>query len=68
MVTLFDENGEKKDKFSTKPTDNGPKNYIVRSICFGPDSARLAVAQSDSIVFVYKLGLDWGEVRFEWED
>ncbi|CAN0432236.1 unnamed protein product, partial [Ectocarpus sp. 8 AP-2014] len=30
---------------------------------FSPDSTRLAVAQSDSIVFVYKLGLEWGESK-----
>ena len=62
MVTLYDENGEKRDRFSTKPADKGPKNYIIRGLCFSPDSTRLAVAQSDCIVFVYKLGLDWGEV------
>lgn len=63
VVTLYDENGEKRDKFSTKPADKGPKNYLVRALCFSPDSTRLAVAQSDNIVFVYKLGLEWGEVR-----
>lgn len=63
MVTLYDENFEKRDKFSTKPAEKGPKNYVVRALCFSPDSSRLAVAQSDCIVFVYKLGLDWGEVR-----
>lgn len=62
MVTLYDENFEKRDKFSTKPADKGPKNYIVRALCFSPDSTKLAVAQSDCIVFVYKLGLEWGEV------
>lgn len=62
VVTLYDENFEKRDKFSTKPADKGPKNYIVRALCFSPDSTKLAVAQSDCIVFVYKLGLEWGEV------
>ena len=62
MVALYDENGEKRDRFSTKPAEKGPKNYIVRGLCFSPDSTRLAVAQSDCIVFVYKLGLEWGEV------
>lgn len=62
VVSLYDENGEKRDKFSTKPAEKGPKTYIVRDLCFSPDSTRLAVAQSDCIVFVYKLGLEWGEV------
>ena len=44
------------DKFATKPADKGPKNYIVRSLAFCPDSSqpKLAVAQSDNIVFIYK--------------
>ncbi|CAN0377521.1 unnamed protein product, partial [Ectocarpus sp. 8 AP-2014] len=63
VVALYDENGEKRDRFSTKPAEKGPKNYIVRDLCFSPDSTRLAVAQSDSIVFVYKLGLEWGESK-----
>ncbi|CAM9498790.1 unnamed protein product, partial [Choristocarpus tenellus] len=61
VVSLFDENGEKQDKFSTKPAEKGAKNYIVRAMHFSPDSTKLAIAQSDNIVFVYKLGLDWGE-------
>ena len=85
VVHLFDENGERRDKFATKPGDKvregrargpagaappsglplhgwlqmGPKAYIVTGMAFSPDSTRLAVAQSDNIVFVYKLGADW---------
>ena len=32
-------------------------------MAFSPDSTKLAVAQSDNIVFVYKLGLEWGEKK-----
>jgi intraflagellar transport protein 172 len=63
VVLLFDENGERRDKFSTKPTDKGPKNYVVVGMAFSPDSTKLAVAQSDNIVFVYKLGAEWGEKK-----
>eukprot|EP01063_Lacrimia_lanifica_P008046 TRINITY_DN1519_c0_g1_i1.p1 TRINITY_DN1519_c0_g1~~TRINITY_DN1519_c0_g1_i1.p1 ORF type:complete len:1768 (+),score=790.58 TRINITY_DN1519_c0_g1_i1:95-5398(+) len=64
FVHLFDENGEKRDRFSTKPIDSrGPKTYMVRGMVFSPDSAKLAIAQSDNVVFVYKLGLDWGEKK-----
>ena len=31
VVHLYDESGEKRDKFSTKPADRGPKNYLVRA-------------------------------------
>ncbi|GBG73915.1 hypothetical protein CBR_g17630 [Chara braunii] len=32
-------------------------------MAFSPDSAKLAVAQSDNIVFIYKLGYDWGDKK-----
>ena len=67
IVHLFDESGERRDRFTTKPNDKGgtagPKNYIVRSLAFSPDSTKLAIAQSDNIVFVYKLGLEWNDKK-----
>ncbi|GLD95237.1 hypothetical protein PINS_up003881 [Pythium insidiosum] len=64
VVHLFDaQTGERKDKFSTKPADKGEKNYVVRALVFSPDSSKLAVAQSDNIVFIYKIGLDWGDKK-----
>ena len=64
-IILFDENGEKRDKFSTKPSDpaNGKTSYTIRAIAFSPDSSKLAVAQSDNIVYVYKLGTSWTEKK-----
>jgi intraflagellar transport protein 172 len=35
----------------------------VRAIAFSPDSAKIAIAQSDNIVFVYKIGSEWGEKK-----
>jgi len=32
-------------------------------MAFSPDSGKLAVAQSDNIVFVYKLGVDWHDKK-----
>lgn len=64
VVHICDENGERRDKFSTKPADpNGSKNYVVRGMAWSPDSTKLAVAQSDNIVFVYKLGHEWGDKK-----
>ncbi len=55
VVYLFDENGEKRDKFKTKPAEaSNPNNYIVRAMAFSPDSTKLAIAQSDNIVFIYR--------------
>jgi len=70
VITLYDEYGEKQDKFSAKPAEkDGPKNFVVRSLCWSPDSCKLAVAQSDKIVFVYRLASNeekaaqWGEKK-----
>ncbi|OQS01442.1 intraflagellar transport protein [Achlya hypogyna] len=78
VVHMFDAaTGERKDKFSTKPAEkarsppprplshatHGDKNYTVRGLAFSPDSSKLAVAQSDNIVFIYKLGLEWGDKK-----
>jgi intraflagellar transport protein 172 len=63
IVWMFDDQGVRKDKFSTKPKQDGPKNYIVRQMAFSPQSDRLAIAQSDNTLFVYKLGTEWGEKK-----
>mmetsp|Transcript_9049 Transcript_9049/g.28266 ORF Transcript_9049/g.28266 Transcript_9049/m.28266 type:complete len:112 (-) Transcript_9049:12-347(-) len=63
VVRLFNDQGEPVDKFSTKPADKGPKTYVVKAMHFSPDSTKLAIAQSDNIVFVYKLGLEWGDKK-----
>lgn len=63
-IQLFDETGERKDKFLTKPADPKiPKAYSIVGLAFSPDSTKLAVAQSDCVVYVYKLGLNWGEKK-----
>ena len=55
VVYLFDEQGEKRDKFKTKPAEaHSSQSYVVRGMAFSPDSTRLAIAQSDNIVFVYR--------------
>ena len=63
VVLMFDDEGNRKDRFATKPAEKGPKNYIVRAMAFSPQSDRLAVAQTDNMVFVYKLGSEWGEKK-----
>jgi len=35
----------------------------VKGLAFSPDSTKLAVAQTDNIVFIYKLGTEWGEKK-----
>jgi intraflagellar transport protein 172 len=63
VIHLFDEMGERKDKFPTKPADPKTRNYSILSLAWSPCSTRLAICQSDNVVFVYKLGIEWGEKK-----
>ena len=64
FINLYDEAGERREKFSTRPADGkGGKSFVIRAMCFSPDSSKIAVAQSDYIIFVYRLGLEWGEKK-----
>lgn len=63
-VSIFDaRSNERVDHFSTKPNNKGPKDYLVTSIHFQPQDdsqhrqqqqPKLAVGQSDCILFVYR--------------
>ncbi|XP_025050082.1 intraflagellar transport protein 172 homolog [Alligator sinensis] len=65
VVLLYDEHGERRDKFSTKPADAkyGRKSYVVKGMAFSPDSTKIAVGQTDNIIYVYKIGEDWGDKK-----
>lgn len=65
VVLLFDEQGEKRDKFSLKPADAkyGKKSYTVKGLAFSSDSSKIAVGQTDNIIYVYKIGDDWSEKK-----
>ncbi|XP_063277854.1 intraflagellar transport protein 172 homolog isoform X3 [Prinia subflava] len=65
VVLLYDEQGERRDKFSTKPADAkyGRKSYVVKGMAFSPDSTKLAVGQTDNIVYVYRIGEEWGDKK-----
>ncbi|XP_039604872.1 intraflagellar transport protein 172 homolog [Polypterus senegalus] len=65
VVLLYDEHGERRDKFSTKPIDAkyGKKSYVVNAMAFSPDSTKIAIGQSDNVIFVYKIGEDWGDKK-----
>jgi len=62
QVILFDgQSNEKKEKFSLKSVDksSSKKSFVVKGIAFSPDSTKLAVGQSDCVIFVYKIGKEW---------
>uniref|UniRef100_A0A674II76 Intraflagellar transport 172 n=1 Tax=Terrapene triunguis TaxID=2587831 RepID=A0A674II76_9SAUR len=53
VVLLYDEHGERRDKFSTKPADAkyGRKSYMVKGMAFSPDSTKIAIGQTDNIIY-----------------
>lgn len=61
QIVLFDGSTyEKKDKFALKSTaSESRKSFVVKGIAFSPDSQRLAIGQSDCVIFVYKIGENW---------
>lgn len=65
VILLYDEQGEKRDKFSLKAADPkyGKRSYTIKGIAFSSDSTKLAVGQTDNIVYVYKIGEDWGDKK-----
>ncbi|XP_072218456.1 intraflagellar transport protein 172 homolog [Leuresthes tenuis] len=65
VVLLYDEQGERRDKFSTKPLDSkyGKQSYMVNDMVFSPDSTKIAIGQSDNIIFVYRIGEEWGDKK-----
>ena len=41
----------------------GKKSYSVKAMAFSPCSTKLALGQTDNIIYVYKLGEEWGEKK-----
>lgn len=37
----------------------GKQSYMVNDMAFSPDSTKIAIGQSDNIIFVYRIGEDW---------
>lgn len=58
-VELYDLNSnELKDKFALKSSGN-KHSFQVIGMAFADDSERLAIGQSDNIIYVYKVGISW---------
>lgn len=47
------------NKFFCLPSQAGKKSYIVKGLAFSPDSTKIAVGQTDNIIYVYKIGEEW---------
>lgn len=42
----------------------GKKGYQIKGLAFSPDSTKVAVGQTDNIVYVYKIGEEWWDLIF----
>lgn len=73
-IVLYDliEN-EEKDKFALKSSGKsatggasavgGRKSFVVTGMAFSADSEKLAIGQSDCVIFVYRIGQTWTEKK-----
>jgi len=62
QIILFDgTTNEEKDKFALKSTAKNfsRKSFVVKGIAFSPDSQKIAIGQTDNVLYVYKLGQNW---------
>lgn len=61
VVMIFDLSSyEIKSKFALKAADkNSQKSFQIVAIEFANDGERLAIAQSDNVIFVYRIGNSW---------
>jgi intraflagellar transport protein 172 len=62
-ISLYDKDFNRKEKMPTRGADKTDKNYIIQTTAFSPDSTILAVAQSDNIIYSYKVGVTFGEKK-----
>jgi intraflagellar transport protein 172 len=62
-VTFFNAEYVKKDRMPTRGADKTNKNYMVRALAFSPDSNILTMAQSDNILYSYKVGAKFGDKK-----
>ncbi|OPJ79338.1 hypothetical protein AV530_004738 [Patagioenas fasciata monilis] len=49
--------------FRDKKMRYGRKSYAVRGMAFSPDSTKIAIGQTDNIVYVYRIGEEWGDKK-----
>ena len=62
-ISFYGPDYVKRDKIQTRGAQKTNKNYVVRALAFSPDSNILAVAQSDNIIYSYKIGSKFKEKK-----
>ena len=56
ILHLFDDKFVKKDKITLRGALKENSNFIARALAFSPDGQIIAVAQSDCIIYGYRIG------------
>lgn len=61
QITLFDGNLlEKKEKFTVKSNSNSKNDeFYVKGLAFSLDGTKIAIGQTDCVIHVYKIGVNW---------
>ena len=62
-ISLYDGDYNKKEKMPTRGANKANKNYMIRALAFSPDSTILSMAQSDNIIYSYKIGVNFKEKK-----
>lgn len=63
VVHLYDEKGERRDKFPVKASDKSVTDFFITGMVFSHDNSKIAVAQSDNLVSIYRIGMEWGDKK-----
>lgn len=52
-----------KDSFKSRPAQSNKGSFEIISLCWSPESDKLAVGQSDGQIYIYRIGLGWGSEK-----
>lgn len=75
VIILYDlTSSQERDKFALKSSaksaatsnagsNSNRKSFVVTGIDFSADSERLAIGQSDCVIYVYRIGVGWREKK-----
>lgn len=55
--------GVSKSASSASSAINSRKSFVVKGMCFSPDSEKIAIGQSDCVIYVYRIGLEWSDKK-----
>lgn len=64
QIDIFDEDGKQRDSFKTRPAKGSSQDvFEIVGLSWSPECDKLAVAQNDGQVYVYRIGVGWEKER-----